>query len=318
MGRYPVACCGEYSLDECIDLIDVEKKSKILLLSNQALAKKMKFETLYNIFSTGINDAKEEIEVEMKKMQWLDVVEMYSFYLEKEYNKLIQKLKNNDYIIKKYSDKQTINNVFEQINPRMPIKEVMKLFFKNSFLKITDSRKSEISFLEEFIKNYNENAEYIEFKKLYVEYNTYTKMSKINNIDKEEFYSFEKVKEKEEMYKKIIHEDFEFSEIINYFNFLNEKEKYITMNKTKGSTINDVIVVMENYFWTQYNFDKLFDNDDLSLVPENTKKLFYVSCSRTRKNLVLLKLINKNDFRKMQDYFSNYSLINIDTLKKES
>ena len=56
-------------IDECIDLIDVEKKSKILLLSNQALAKKMKFETLYNIFSTGINDAKEEIEVEMKKMQ---------------------------------------------------------------------------------------------------------------------------------------------------------------------------------------------------------------------------------------------------------
>ena len=305
-------------IDECIDLIDVEKKSKILLLSNQALAKKMKFETLYNIFSTGINDAKEEIEVEMKKMQWLDVVEMYSFYLEKKYNKLIQKLKNNDYIIKKYSDKQTINNVFEQINPRMPIKRVMKLFFENSFLKITDSRKSEISFLEEFIKNYNENAEYIEFKKLYVEYNTYTKMNKINNIDKEEFYSFEKVKEKEEMYKKIIDEKFEFSEIINYFNFLNEKERYITMHKTKGSSINDVIVVMENYFWTQYNFDKLFDNDDLSLVRENTKKLFYVSCSRTRKNLILLKLINKNDFGKMQDYFNNYSLINIDTLKKES
>ena len=194
----------------------------------------------------------------------------------------------------------------------------MKLFFENFFLKITDSRKSEISFLEEFIKNYNENAEYIEFKKLYVEYNTYTKMNKINNIDKEEFYSFEKVKEKEEMYKKIIDEKFEFSEIINYFNFLNEKEMYITMHKTKGSSINDVIVVMENYFWTQYNFDKLFDNDDLSLVRENTKKLFYVSCSRTRKNLILLKLINKNDFGKMQDYFNNYSLINIDTLKKES
>lgn len=304
-------------IDECIDLIDSEMKSKILLLSNQALAKKMRFENLYNIFSTGINDAKEEIEAEMKKMQWLDAVEMYSFYKEKEYNHLIQKLRNNGYIITKYSDKQAINDIFSQISPKMPIKEVMKLLFDNYFLKPAESRNNEISFLSDFIGGHNENEEYINFKQLYLEYNTYTKMNKINDIDKEDFYSFEKLKETEEMYQRIIDENFKFSEIINYFNFLNEKERYITMHKTKGSSINDVIVVMENYFWTQYNFDKLFENDDLSLVYENTKKLFYVSCSRTRKNLVLLKLINKSDLVKMENYFNGYNLINIDTIKKE-
>lgn len=199
----------------------------------------------------------------------------------------------------------------------MPIKEVMKLLFDNCFLKPAESRNNEISFLADFMRGHNENEEYINFKQLYLEYNTYTKMNKINDIDKEDFHSFEKTKETEEKYQKIIDENFEFSEIINYFNFLNEKERYITMHKTKGSSVNDVIVVMENYFWTQYNFDKLFENDDLSSVYENTKKLFYVSCSRTRKNLVLLKLINKIDLRKMENYFNGYNLINIDTIKKE-
>lgn len=304
-------------IDDCIDLIDTEKKSKILLLSNQALAKKMGFENLYNIFSTGINDAKEEIEAEMKKMQWIDAVEMYSFYSDKEYNHLIQKLRDNDYIITKYSDKEVINDIFSKISPKMTIKKVMKLLFDNCFMKQVESRNNEISFLSSFIDGHNENEDYLNFKQLYLEYNTYTKMNKINGIDKEDFYSFEKLKATEEMYQKIIDENFEFSEIINYFNFLNEKERYITMHKTKGSSIDNVIVVMENYFWTQYNFDKLFENDDLSSVYENTKKLFYVSCSRTRKNLVLLKLINKNDIKKMKSYFNEYNLINIDTLKKD-
>ena len=253
----------------------------------------------------------------MKKMQWLDAVEMYSFYIEKEYNRLIQKLRKNDYIITKFSDKQAINDIFSQISPEMPIKEVMNLLFDNCFLKTTDSRNNEISFLSNFIECHNENKEYVEFKKLYLEYNTYTKMNKMNNIDKEDFHSFEKTKETEEMYQRIKDENFEFSEIINYFNFLNEKERYITMHKTKGSSIDDVIVVMENYFWIQYNFDKLFEVDDLSSVYENTKKLFYVSCSRTRKNLVLLKLINKSDMKKMENYFHGYNLINVDTLQKE-
>lgn len=304
-------------IDDCIDLIDTEKKSKILLLSNQALAKKMKFENLYNIFSTGINDAKEEIEAEMKKMQWLDAVELYSFYMEEEYNHLIQKLKNNDYIITKYSDKQAINDVFLQISPKMTIKEVMKLLFDNCFLKSAESRNNEILFLTNFIEGHNKNEEYINFKKLYLEYNTYTKMNKIKAIDKENFYSFEKIKEEEEMYQKIKDENIEFSEIINYFKFLNEKERYITMHKTKGSSIDDVIVVMENFFWKQYNFDKLIENDDLSSVYENTKKLFYVSCSRTCKNLKILKLINKSDMKNMENYFKGYNLINIDTIKNK-
>ena len=303
-------------IDKCIDLIDTENESKILLLSNQALAKKMKFENLYNIFSNGINDAKEEIELEMKKMQWFDAVEMYSFYIEKRYHYLIQELRKNGYIITRYSDKQKIIDVFSKITPKMPIKEVMNLLFDNYFLKQADSRNNEISFLSNFIESHNKNEEYINFKKLYLEYNTYAKMNKINNIDKEDFHSFEMMKETEKMYTEIKNEKLEFGEIINYFNFLNEKERYITMHKTKGSSIDNVIVVMENYFWTQYNFDKLFENDDLSSAYENTKKLFYVSCSRTCKNLMLLKLINKSDLKKMENYFKGYNLINIDTIKK--
>lgn len=295
-------------IDNCIDTINKNDDYKVLLLSNQALAKKLKYESLYNIFSNGINDAKEEIDEEMNKMQWLDAVKMYDYYITGRYNLLIEKLKHNDYIITNYEDKLNINTNFKKINKELKLADVMKLLFENSLLKKSDTRDRECKILKSYIEECNKNEEYVTFKENYLEYNTYTKMNKITKIDKEDFYLFETNMHKEQKYSKILSEEVKFEEILNYYDFINERKEYITMHKTKGSSIDNVIVVMENYFWNQYNFDKLINEDKNSLVYENTKKLFYVSCSRTRKNLSILKIINKNDVQTLKDYFKEFDI----------
>lgn len=45
---------------------------------------------------------------------------------------------------------------------------------------------------------------------------------------------------------------------MNYTRYLNEETEYITMNKTKGTSIPSVIVVMEEYFWNEYDFSLIY------------------------------------------------------------
>lgn len=300
-------------LDNCIEKINNEEVYKVLLLSNQALAKKLKYENLYNIFSDGINDAKEDIEDAMVKMQWIDAIEMYDFYTKKRYNELIKLLRNNGYIIKKYNDKQKIVEIFEKIKPNLHLKEVMTILIKNNFLLKSEKHINEEMYMNNYIMEHNNNPDYLLFKKNYIDYNTFNKMSGIIQIDKEDFNQFEGYLKNEIKYSNILSENIKFEEIINYYDFINERRSYITMHKTKGSSINNVLVVMENYFWNQYNFDKLILRDDANNnVYNNTNKLFYVSCSRTKRNLAILKLIDANKIDEFKKYFEGFNIQELD------
>lgn len=74
------------------------------------------------------------------------------------------------------------------------------------------------------------------------------------------------------------------------------------MHKTKGSSIENVIVVLDEYFWREYDFEKLIRNEKSSTL-ENTRKLFYVACSRAKKNLVIVRLIRPEEEEELLRYF---------------
>lgn len=77
------------------------------------------------------------------------------------------------------------------------------------------------------------------------------------------------------------------------------------MHKTKGSGIENVIVVLDKYFWIEYDFDKIFDpdiNDDKKLT---SQKLFYVACSRTKTNLTCVKLITEDEEILLNQFFAD-------------
>lgn len=78
---------------------------------------------------------------------------------------------------------------------------------------------------------------------------------------------------------------------------MNEQSKYITMHKTKGSSIDSVIVVMEEFFWTnEYDFSQLYlDHTIRSKKRDNSQKLIYVACSRARKNLLCVKFVKPDE-----------------------
>lgn len=297
----------EYVERKCLD-------SKVLLLSNLSLAKKMKYENLYRIFDNNFQDINEEIEEEMDKMQWNDAVYMYNCYIRKQFNFLIDKLKNNNFRICSYEDKIKINKVFSSIDPNsMSVKDVMKLLIKNDMLLVSESRKNEISYYNGLIEKSNNDKRYNQLREMYITNNTFTKMKKVIDITQEEFYDFENKYNSEVKMRKVVEESFHFSELINYYNYTIGNEKYLTMHKTKGTSIRNVIVLMEEFFWSQYNFEKLISNKED--VP-STLKLFYVACSRARKNLSCIKILKSKE--ELEEYKAFFKGIEVEEIKLNS
>ena len=74
--------------------------------------------------------------------------------------------------------------------------------------------------------------------------------------------------------------------------------KYITMHKTKGSGIDNVLVALDEYFWSEYDFKTVFsEEEDLDKRHKN-QRLVYVACSRAKTNLRCVRLVSSEEEEK--------------------
>ncbi len=78
-----------------------------------------------------------------------------------------------------------------------------------------------------------------------------------------------------------------YSEFQKLFEYLEGKTPFSTQHKIKGREFENVLVVLDNGNWNNYNFEALFTGDAKDSVLERTRKLFYVCCTRSKNNLAL-------------------------------
>ena len=124
-------------------------------------------------------------------------------------------------------------------------------------------------------------------------------------IEEEEFKELEKKLKKERFFLGLFSSTVTFKEVSNYYNYINEYIDYITMHKTKGSGIDNVIVVLDEYFWNEYDFTNLFDPNNNESKKIDSQKLFYVACSRTKTNLTCVRLIKEEEENNLVTFFPN-------------
>lgn len=78
------------------------------------------------------------------------------------------------------------------------------------------------------------------------------------------------------------------AQIISYFTYYNSFSPYSTQHGIKGAEFENVLVVMDNGKWNNYNFRYYFEKTpNKESVFQRTKRIFYVCCSRAKKNLVV-------------------------------
>lgn len=143
--------------------------------------------------------------------------------------------------------------------------------------------------------------------------NTRNRLKNNNAIDitEEEFDLFQKSFKKKNFYNDLFSDDLKLQEAINYFNYLNEETKYITLHKTKGTGIDNVILVLDEYFWSKYNFKSIYNSTDAIKTLKN-RKIFYVACSRTISNLAIIRLIESKEEELVTEYFKGCEIKKID------
>lgn len=81
-----------------------------------------------------------------------------------------------------------------------------------------------------------------------------------------------------------------YHEVQELYKYLEGLTPFSTQHKTKGAEFDNVLVILDNGKWNNYNFEKLFTSteDELSnTVVKRTFKIFYVCCTRTKENLAV-------------------------------
>lgn len=109
-----------------------------------------------------------------------------------------------------------------------------------------------------------------------------------------------------------------FSEFQNVYNYLEGLTPFSTQHKVKGAEFNNVLVILDNGKWNNYNFDYLFNNrTDKASILERTQKIFYVCCTRAKENLaVFYNSPSGSTINKAIEWFGKENVIDIDDLVK--
>jgi DNA helicase-2/ATP-dependent DNA helicase PcrA len=93
------------------------------------------------------------------------------------------------------------------------------------------------------------------------------------------------IKTKEYVYDRA--KEVEFREITKLYKYVENYTPYSTQHNIKGAEFDNVFVLLDNGNWSSFNFEYLFERDGKDSVISRTEKIFYVCCSRAKKNLIV-------------------------------
>jgi len=164
------------------------------------------------------------------------------------------------------------------------IQEIISLYEDNrynEFIKNTDFKILKNSDLEKLKQNIDSLKDYLE-KTIEEVVNLANKLELVQKDDKLENFIFEH----EQQYNKV--KDLPYREVANLFEYKSKHSPYSTQHGVKGAEFDNVFVILDNGQWNQYNFTYLFEKQaNKESIIDRTRRIFYVCCSRAKKNLVV-------------------------------
>lgn len=306
-------------VDKLIDSADSEESPhKKLMLTNKSIAGKVGFAILYKVFADRYTEVKDEIERVLSSIQVLDLAELCDAYsgAKKRYNFILTELKKSGFVLNKLEDKEKIVAAFEKITTDdLSIIKALEVAFEEMIIRRSDSYLAFIDRKDTFLAALEIDDAYQQFKETFNSgLDSISKMAKEDpDMTEEVFNEFKSSIKRERFYEELFSDSIPFNEVINYYGYLNEDCDYITMHKTKGSGIENVLVVLDEYFWSKYNFKFTPRSTEPSSVftPPNMK-LFYVACSRTIKNLTVVKVITNDEEQHLLATFPEFEKVVIE------
>ncbi|SDY49903.1 UvrD-helicase domain-containing protein [Pseudomonas salomonii] len=286
---------------------------KTLMLTNKAIASKAGFGRLYEIFNSRFGQStNENLEKILSACHFLDLYNLYEAFASNEHWKVIEQVKKSGFLIDSVNDKEILLRSLSSIfDLTVPIHDLTRRAFELKLIKRSEAYDRFIKRKDLFLEQLEGSHRYREFKEAFIGgLNTHSRLSKSGfEIDEYEFRDLERDCKREIFYTNYFGFDLTLKDVICYYDYLGEKTNYITMHKTKGSGIQNVLVVVDEFFWRDYNFKNIFSSKDI--LSEN-RKIIYVACSRAIENLICVKLVDEVELSTVSDFFEDVEVLEFD------
>lgn len=290
------------------------KNTKELDLTHNLIAARAGFGKLMEIYDKDhILQLKREL---MKEINDDDIIDENATFEEiiSRYPKI-----NNKVLLIKSDEKK--NKLFNMIKDQ-PFIKIKKMYFSKDSLiddkklsseeverkgRKRDSLISQLFKIQKLIKLYDDKK-YNEFIKI-IDYPIYRIEDKrlinekINKLKETQKDTIEKminladqleivkkddnfnlfIENNEYLYDRV--KELPYSEFENLFNYIEGYTPFSTQHKVKGAEFDNVLVILDNGRWNQYNFENLFTLAGNENVLKRTQKIFYVCCTRAKEKL---------------------------------
>lgn len=227
---------------------------KILMLTHKGIAAKLDYSDLLNVYSTLTFGRERLYERDDKFADLLmnKVEKLSSLYTENRYGELIDVLGEDNCRILKHSDKKRLKKLMDEL---IEIRKSGNIgdVLKYVFTNALVSKPTSILDFENRIKS--ENTE---------------------NVKDKQFY---------ETLIKIPYE-----QVVRLNKYIEESTPFSTKHGVKGAEFKNVLVVIDDTSWNQYNFNHVFCGASNKTQYLRSLNLLYVCCSRSIDKLAVLSL----------------------------
>lgn len=256
---------------KCGWALDV-KSSKVLMLTHKGIAGKLDYANLLDVYTKRYSFGREKLyEKEDRFSDFLfNKIERLCFlYEEKMYGEFVSFIGKEKCRLNKHSDKKKMQQLMDGLNQTRStgkINDVLNYIFANKIF----SKPSKIS---DFEKRINQN-----------------------NLD-------ERAQKDKAFYEILM--SVPYQEVINLNQYIEDNTPFSTKHGVKGTEYNNVLVVIDDRAWNQYNFNYVFCNSLGKGQFERTLNLLYVCCSRAKDKLAVLSLskVDPAGLQKIEDWF---------------
>ncbi|PKQ89046.1 ATP-dependent helicase [Paenibacillus sp. BGI2013] len=246
----------DYSFDQVVDLIALKNRSKL----------RKDIITENPIHSVLYDELKNELFSKVSKI-----------YLNKD--SLIDDKKQEEQDINKEGSKRDalIKHLFK-------IQTIIQLYkdkLYNDFIRKTELKITSINMKKEI----NETISIVDqmFNSTIEEVIDFVDERRLCRKD-DNFYNF--INENEYIFNRV--KKVKYQEFQNLFYYLEGHTPFSTQHKIKGSEFDNVLVILDNGKWNDYNFDYLFSRrTEKETIFLRTQKIFYVCCTRAKENLIV-------------------------------
>ncbi|TCS57631.1 DNA helicase-2/ATP-dependent DNA helicase PcrA [Primorskyibacter sedentarius] len=285
-----------------------------LKLTNKSIANDVGFGRLYQFFDDRYSEPRDRMRKTLDRLQFGELIDLLALYRSvpgdrRSYNRLIAKLRKRGYSITSVADKARLDKMLYSAGSKdRAAYEAIEHAAECGLIRVSDSHKAFVDRRNELLAKLADDPIFAEFEELHRSgHRTKLQMSKevaatnmkhisVEVLEQEYDDRLNDLKQKNFL-NSLFSAELPLREIMSFYEYEDGEGEFSTMHKTKGTGIENVLLVIDEYGWTsEYDFASCF----MKCTPETkreiaSKKLIYVACSRTKKNLVCVRLMKSQD-----------------------